>query len=464
MVNLGGALAQGATIAIVIKAIDQFSNTFKQATKGTSKIAGVMKLATAAAVGFGIAVTAIGVSSIKAAADFEQTNVAFTTMLGSAKEAKDFLEDLADFAKKTPFTLKGVEKSAKQLLAVGFEAKEILPTLKSVGDVASGLGLGEEGLQRLILNLGQVRNQAKLTGRELRDFAVAGVPILDALATQLGITTMEVQDLVSKGEISSDMVTKAFKEMTSEGGKFANLMEKQAETVSGKFSNLQDTFELLKREVGLALLPVIADLADMFLEDLLPAIKPILPVLTDFIRKIVEKLKPFLPRITDAILKMVEVFFELFDAVSPLIDPLLEIALMILPAMASIMRSMAPIIRSLVAILTPLLEILAPIVQFITDLLGGIAKIAGSAIGSAIGFVGSIFGAGPSKSNARSVGDAILRPNGDIIETSPKDTIFATQGPMGGGINVYIERVQGIDAQEISEALVDSLSKRIRPA
>jgi len=185
MVNIGNAIAEGAVIAITIKAIDEFSNVFGKVEGSTDKLTNVMKISTSAILGVGTAMAALGVSSVKVAADFEQTKVAFTTMLGSAEEAQVFLAQLADFAKKTPFTLVGVEKAAKQLMAVGFEANDVIPTLKSVGDVASGLSLGEEGLQRLILNLGQVRNQGKLTGRELRDFAVAGVPLLDQLANQL---------------------------------------------------------------------------------------------------------------------------------------------------------------------------------------------------------------------------------------------------------------------------------------
>lgn len=234
---------------VILSAEDRAKKKLEQFKKLLGK-AGIA----AAIAATGIAMYKLGKASLKAAADFEQTEIAFTTLLGSAEEAGKFLRELADFAAKTPFTIQGVEKSARQLLAVGFNAEEILPALKSLGDVASGLGLGEEGLQRLILNLGQVKTQAKLTGRELRDFAVAGVPILDELAKNLGKTVVEIRDMISAGEIGSKDVIKAFNTMSSEGGKFANLMDKQSKSLNGMISNLADQWNLFLRKQGKHLL------------------------------------------------------------------------------------------------------------------------------------------------------------------------------------------------------------------
>ena len=251
MVNpfISGALG-GASVQVVISAVDKFSKDFKRAEKGIAKLA---KASRFAALGFA---TAFALAA-KESARFEQTTVAFTTMLGSAEKATKFLKELTNFAKTTPFTLPGVEKAAKKLLAVGFASEEILPTLKAVGDVSSGLGLGQEGLDRLILNLGQVKTQGKLTGRELRDFAVAGVPLLDALADSMGKSTVQITEMVSKGEIGFDKVSEAFVTMSSEGGRFFNLMGKQALTVAGKFSNFQDSVIELSRAFGDELAPSI---------------------------------------------------------------------------------------------------------------------------------------------------------------------------------------------------------------
>jgi tape measure domain-containing protein len=175
-------------------------------------------------------------------------------MLGSAEEADRLLRELADFAQSTPFELTGVRQNAKQLLAMGVSTKDLLPTLKSLGDVSAGLSIP---LERLALNYGQVISQGKLTGRELRDFTVAGVPILAELARMLGKTNAQIQEMISDGAISADIVVQAFKNMSSEGGKFANLMEAQSQTLQGSRSNLRDATDQLGEVIGTIFIPAL---------------------------------------------------------------------------------------------------------------------------------------------------------------------------------------------------------------
>jgi len=513
MVNLGSAIAQGATIAIVIKAVDEFSSTFKKASTGADLLKNSFKVGAAAMVAAGAAIAGLGVATIKAAGDFEQTQIAFETMLGSAEEAKVFLEDLSNFAKTTPFTLQGVEGAARQLMAVGFEAEEVLPTLKSVGDVASGLGLGQEGLQRLILNLGQVRNQGKLTGRELRDFAVAGVPLLDELSKQLGVSTTQIQEMVSAGEISTEMVMKAFRDMTSEGGRFADLMAKQATTVEGRFSNLQDTLSILAREVGAALLPIVKELADALLNDVLPAIEPLIPPFTELLVKFLEMARGILPRLTPLLVRLAEIFLDLFDALFPILEPLMDLGFIIFEALLDVLEPLIPSIKILAEVigdvlkaampllipltelialflqaggevlldvLIPALKLLAIVLEPIAFVLGVVVDLVKQAIEfmvdlgkairrSAIGKLGDLlgidFGVGTKKKGGglTLVDDAIIKPNGEIIKTNPKDTIIATQTPGGmGGIVVNIGTVQGLSAREISMAIQKELNTLVR--
>jgi len=272
-----GGFAGAASVQIVIRAVDQFSAEFKKAETSMAKLGKASKVA------------ALGVAGAFAlmareAGKFEQTQIAFKTLIGDTQKAEKFLKKLTDFAKKTPFTLPGVEKAARQLLAVGFEAEEVLPVLKDLGDVSAGLGMGEEGLQRLILNLGQVKNQGKLTGRELRDFAVNGVPLLDELSKQLGVTTAEIQDMTSRGEIGADAVLKAFKTMSSEGGRFANLMDKQAESLNGQISNLIDSITILARDIGQELLPPIKSVVS-WLSKMVAAFQELSPEMRGLISK-----------------------------------------------------------------------------------------------------------------------------------------------------------------------------------
>ena len=201
----------------------------------------------------------LGKRVIQLADNYEQAKISFTTMLGSADKAESMLSKLSSFAKQTPFELTDVRENAKQLLAMGISADHIIPTMKALGDVSAGLGVP---MERLALNYGQVITKGKLAGQELKDFTTAGVPLLDELSKNLGKSKTEVQDMISKGQISADMVTEAFRTMTSEGGRFADLMAKQSGTLSGMRSNFSDTLAGIGEKIWLFLLPWLKESVD----------------------------------------------------------------------------------------------------------------------------------------------------------------------------------------------------------
>lgn len=207
-------------------------------------------------IGLAIAGIAVGYGALKAvniAGEYEQQGVAFETMLGSVEKGQKVLADLDKFATKTPFSIRGVQDSAKQLLAVGIQSENLIPTLKALGDVSAGLSVP---MDRLALNYGQVRSQGKLTGKELRDFVVAGVPLTAELAKMLNVSEGSISNMVSAGKIGFPIVEKAFKNMTSKGGRFADLMDKQSKTFNGQVNEMIENIQILARNIGNILIPV----------------------------------------------------------------------------------------------------------------------------------------------------------------------------------------------------------------
>lgn len=182
----------------------------------------------------------------------QQAQISFTTMLWSADKAKDLIQDLSEFAAKTPFELSWIRDSAKQLLAMGVQAEDMIPTLKSLWDVSAWLNVP---LERLALNYWQVLTQWKLTGKELRDFTTAWVPLIDELAKNLNKSKTEIQDMVSAWEISAQDMVDAFDSMTSAWWRFADLMEQQSTTLSWLLSNLNDEISLTWEAIWTELVP-----------------------------------------------------------------------------------------------------------------------------------------------------------------------------------------------------------------
>lgn len=201
---------------------------------------------------------------IKKGGTLEQVEIGFETMLGSAEKAQELLAELFEFAKKTPFEIEGILGTSSMLIGMGFAAEDLIGILNDLGNIAAGLP--NASLERLALNLGQVRSQTKLTGRELRDFAVAGVDLLGELAKILGKTTAEVRELVSQGKINFDLTRQAFANMAGEGGRFFNLMIRQSTTTFGIWSNIKDVITLLAQDLSKDILPIVKKLQKQFLD------------------------------------------------------------------------------------------------------------------------------------------------------------------------------------------------------
>lgn len=190
---------------------------------------------------------------LKVAGDFEQTEIAFETMLGSAEKAKELLDGLKEDARKTPFTLPGILDAGKRLLAMGIKADRLRDTIKILGDVTAGVGIDK--LPQLVLAFGQVSAATKLRGQEIRQFTEAGVPLLEELGRTLGKTAGEVQEMTSRGEVSFEDVRQALENLTMGSGRFANLMEKQSKSFLGILSNLKDFIIINAIAIGKELLP-----------------------------------------------------------------------------------------------------------------------------------------------------------------------------------------------------------------
>ena len=184
--------------------------------------------------------------AINSAADFEQTSIAFQTMLGDVDQAKALLQQLSDFAAATPFEFPEIATAGKQLLAFGVAADQIKGTLTTLGDIASGVSVP---IGQLTNVFGQVKAAGKLMGQDLLQFTSAGIPIIEALATTMGKSSSEIKGMVEKGKVGFPEVQRALESLTSEGGKFHGMMAKQSTSLGGLWSTLSDTFGNLSRNI-----------------------------------------------------------------------------------------------------------------------------------------------------------------------------------------------------------------------
>lgn len=188
------------------------------------------------------------VESFKASANFEQLKIAFGTMLGSNVKATELLNGITKFASDTPYAVDQLTDLSKQLLAFGYEADEIIPTLNMLGNVSAGVG--KDKMPQLILAMGQIRSAGKLMGQDLLQLINAGFNPLQVISEKTGESMTALKGRMSKGLVTFKEVEGAFKMATSEGGKFYNLMQAQTNTVAGQIDRLGDAFTQLQVAVG----------------------------------------------------------------------------------------------------------------------------------------------------------------------------------------------------------------------
>lgn len=182
---------------------------------------------------------------------FQQTEMAFKTMLQSEEKADALMKQLIRTAAVTPFGVEDVTEGAKQLLAFNVAAEDVNKTLIGLGDVAAGMGLN---LKDLVMLYGTTIAKGKMDTMDLYQFLNRGIPIADEIAKVMGLDVTnaikEVQKQIKAGKVTSDIFIQAMQSMTAEGSKFGGLMEAQSKTITGQISNIKDAIEQMFNDLG----------------------------------------------------------------------------------------------------------------------------------------------------------------------------------------------------------------------
>lgn len=263
----------GAKIDGLRKEIDSAQKILKQ--KFGSKGLGISESSLEVLGGLGVTIAGIGAASVKAAADMEQTRKAFTTLLKDATLAKNFLAELETFAANTPFELPGLLQASKKMLGFGFTANQVIPILTAVGDSAAALGMGQDGIDRLTIAIGQMHNKGKVSAEEMLQLAEAGIPAWQMLADAMGTSIPQVMKMAEKGTIDSATGIQAI--ISGMNSKFGGMMQEQSSTINGMLSNIKDS-------IGQTMVVVGDDITEGL--DLKPALKEAQDDLSDFAAKV----------------------------------------------------------------------------------------------------------------------------------------------------------------------------------
>ena len=203
----------------------------------------------------------LGKSAIQSAINYETLSVQFEVFLGSAEKATEVLAQLNKFSIETPFTPDQVNAAGRSLLAFGFTAEQLIPTMKQVGDISAAVG---KDFNELATIYGKARTAGTLYAEDINQLTEAGVPIIEELSKVMGVQADQVKKLGSEGKLHFADLEKAFSNMTSEGGRFNGMMDKMSQSTQGLLSTIEGKLQDELRAIGQAMLPTVRVIAEGF--------------------------------------------------------------------------------------------------------------------------------------------------------------------------------------------------------
>ena len=328
-----------------------------------------------------VALTTFGVNYN---ATMETYQAGLETLLGSSEQAIKTMNQIKEDARTTPFDVSGLTQANRLLISTGISAEEARETILALGDAVSASGGGNDELQRMSVNLQQIKNAGKATALDIRQFAYAGINVYQLLADYLGKTTEEVKDM----EISYEDLSGALKKASKEGGKYYNAMNKQSKTLKGQISNLKDGFSML---AGALSEPVFNYIKD----NILPGINDEIDNLNTMIgeKGIGGTLEYVMDKIIDGIPGVIDKAVEFIDEhggeiIDKIVDIVSGLAQAIIPKLPAIFNSLLELTIRLVddlgkelPTLVPMLakaivEMLGHLVEHLPEILGALGSLA----------------------------------------------------------------------------------------
>lgn len=381
------SVALGASIAPLNKSFSGAAASVAGLKESIGSTAGTLLAFTgvgaAVAAGMGVVKGVFGSvgDSISLASSLEQNQVAFETMTGSATKAADLMRDIGTFAAETPFEFPELASSAKKLLAFGTTADQLVPTMRALGDISSGIDAPLNEISELF---GKAKVQGTLMAEDINQLVGRGIPVIQQFAKQLGVSEGEVESLASKGQINFGMLQQAVADMTGEGGQFAGMMAKQSQTLGGLWSTLTDN-------IGMSMAGMVTKIVDAFrLKAAIASLAGFVGTAGAWMQSAVGTIAAVLMRVGEPIVSTIGgIFGGVYAAVAPVVTGVYNFLAVSWGAIAGVASTAFTAVYDTVAgVMSSIYTAVAPVV---TSVAGVVAAHWLPMVASVIGYYNSIF-------------------------------------------------------------------------
>lgn len=444
---------------------------------------------------------------IDVAAQLETAQVGLTTLLGDSEKAAKTIDRLKKEAKRTPFELPGLSQATQLLTSVTKDGDKSIDILLDVGEALAAMGKGQAELDRIIVNLQQIAATGRAATIDIRQFAFAGIPIYEMLAETTGKTGEALEELISSGGVTFDLLVEMFDKANDSGGRFFGAFENQSGTFNQAVSNMKDSLGIFFADIvtQTGLFKFLTDAlvtASNFLGDYKQHIQDLIGFFREFLQQL-DQQTGFVTLLTEAWSYIVDVFKtetmpafkELWEALQPF-KPYLESLIQVfglglvgaigLTAMAitGLVGLLTKFITLSVEISTNFLKILKPALETIGQILLNLSNIIQTVINNfgkmyqaatqAFSVVSNPLGAGIKLGS--NIVNSILpgRANGGPVtagmpymvgERGPEMFVPRTSGnivPNGGMGGVTINVYGDVSGRELIEKVQEGIMSSLR--
>jgi len=319
-----------------------------------------------------------------------------------------------------------------------------------------------EAMSAVIMGLKNISESGGNTFGVLEDLDLKSIRITDTMLRLAG-SEGGITEAVNLSKTAWEENTALMKEA-----------EERYKTFDSQVIKLTNSFKLLFAELGEVLIPVLIDLFKVIKDEIIPAIKPLIPLIGDFLSNAINASASMLPKLTGTLVKVMEIFVKLYDAIMPVLEPLFDIGFVLIDAIIDALTPFMPVISSVIKILEPFLKILTPIAEILGEIIGFIAELAGSYLGEVFGGLakgaqqfGSFLGF-EEGGIVPSTGLAMVHKGETIIPASASSQLLQSIELSPTGINRGVtynyftfENINGMSGRDIADSLQEELIKKI---
>jgi tape measure domain-containing protein len=172
-------------------------------------------------------------------------------ILGNQAQAGLVYESMFNIAKSSPYQAKDLIDPVKRFVASGMSLNQLQWLATRQGDLMAGIGGGQDEMGRATLAFQEINAKGYANSRQLNtQLGSLGIPVQKTLENILHVNPEQLDKMIKKHQITTDVVMKMVEVLTGPGGMFFESMKKFATTFQGLETTIVDEFQRFQSDFG----------------------------------------------------------------------------------------------------------------------------------------------------------------------------------------------------------------------